>query len=539
MLGVPVSDVAVERRSAQRVRSQTVLFVLVTGYFALMAGLAFAGHFTFVFKTALVPIVAVFAALTGQGRRFARDWAPFLGVVLLFDSGRGIVYAIVTRWELPVYAGFPIAIDRSLLGGVTLPNLLQASWYDPRAVRLVDAAAMIVHASFFVCFIVFGLIVWTLRRDRFERYTVALAVLFAAGVAVFLVLPTMPPWMAFEQFHLIPPIHRLISGMYDTISPHLDRTFDVNPIAAFPSLHAGVPALCAFVAMHEFGKRGALVMVPFTVAMWLAVGYLGEHYLADVLAGAGLAAAAYVLVYRIDVKRARGALAVGGNRAKVIRAVVANPILCGVLLAVTAEGIGEASIALRRDYLPSDAFIESELRGRSDLADLWAARRALTRGDVSQALATADATLRDGVLQSTRDAALRLIAEIAVETRDVDVIRAHVAPLDAERRGLLGDLMLASSELLRGQQDAGNSRLVKARDSHPRTAAPVYLSTVEALASGRVTLEQARGIAIVLENPNGSFVDGRRFAAHLREAIAVPRAAASDRLWEALRVLTR
>jgi len=61
-------------------------------------------------------------ALSGRLRAFWIDWAPFLGLILLYDALRGLVYAAVTSIGLPVYMSYAIAGERLLLNWVENDN---------------------------------------------------------------------------------------------------------------------------------------------------------------------------------------------------------------------------------------------------------------------------------------------------------------------------------------------------------------------------------------------------------------------------------
>ncbi|MHB8503473.1 MAG: phosphatase PAP2 family protein [Candidatus Acidiferrales bacterium] len=83
---------------------------------------------------------------------------------------------------------------------------------------------------------------------------------------------------------------------------------DYNLYAAFPSLHAGFPVVAAAAAWQRNRVLGALLYC-WAVIVWLAVVYLGEHYVTDVVGGIAYAALAIAIVRTITARRAHGALA--------------------------------------------------------------------------------------------------------------------------------------------------------------------------------------------------------------------------------------
>src|ERR1700674_5059718 len=112
--------------------------------------------------------------------------------------------------------------------------------------------------------------------------------------ATYVVAPTSPPWLAQPSSvrHVIDDaIQRsgLPQGAVWLYSHH-----DYNLYAAFPSLHAGFPVVAA-VAAWQRNRAVGLLLSAWTVVVWLAVVYLGEHYVADVVGGLAYALVAIVI----------------------------------------------------------------------------------------------------------------------------------------------------------------------------------------------------------------------------------------------------
>jgi membrane-associated phospholipid phosphatase len=129
-----------------------------------------------------------------------------------------------------------------------------------------------------------------------------LAMSFAAFV-FFLLLPTAPPWYA-HNLGLLPGVHDLLNGtLPSAVSPYFQR-LDADPTAAFPSLHAAYPTLGA-LALWQVSRRTALFMVPWCLAVWFSVVFLGQHYVIDVAGGIILAVATWTLMMRFVTPRVR------------------------------------------------------------------------------------------------------------------------------------------------------------------------------------------------------------------------------------------
>ena len=67
-------------------------------------------------KTAIIPSLFAIAYLAGRFRAFVRDWAVFIGAVVLFDDCRGLVYGLMQHFELPVHMGYVIDAEHALFG---------------------------------------------------------------------------------------------------------------------------------------------------------------------------------------------------------------------------------------------------------------------------------------------------------------------------------------------------------------------------------------------------------------------------------------
>jgi tetratricopeptide (TPR) repeat protein len=332
------------------------------------------GRYTFLWKTAVIPVLLVAALVSRRFYRFIDDWSVYLAFILLFDFLRGFVFALVSSSDLPVYMGYVIDWEKTLCAGHVLPVLFQ-QWRgalpDPGP---VDELFTLVHGSHFAFFLVFGMAVWFLRGAEFRKYALAVTLLMYAALIGYLLVPTVPPWMAARDFAMLPHIHHVTAQIYNLEVPTLQEVFDINPIAAMPSLHAGVPTLCALIGLYHFGKA-AWFMPVYAALVGIAIIYLGEHYFVDVVAGAVLAGLIFVAVYH------------AGNRLQWLGwpAMPVKPILLSVLLLTAAEGIGHWTVSIAKPWRVTPSFAQRELVGKSDMADYYLGRLAYDAGDFRDA----------------------------------------------------------------------------------------------------------------------------------------------------------
>jgi membrane-associated phospholipid phosphatase len=87
-----------------------------------------------------------------------------------------------------------------------------------------------------------------------------------------------------------------------------------NPLAAMPSLHFATSVMAAQLLTETGPVAGALGWT-YTWTLGVALVYLGEHYAADLIAGAALTAAVRRLAPRAAPVLTRGARAVAALEA--------------------------------------------------------------------------------------------------------------------------------------------------------------------------------------------------------------------------------
>jgi len=161
-----------------------------------------------------------------------------------------------------------------------------------------DVVAAVLYLLHFVMPLSFAFLLWLRRADQFSRFTAAFLVVSYAALATFLLYPAAPPWLA-SQAGYLPEVHERVSTVLSAFParfhlPTVYALFDPNQVAAIPSLHAAYPLLILLFACRFFGLRG-LVVLPYVAGVWLAVVYLGEHYVFDVAVGALYSGGAFAL----------------------------------------------------------------------------------------------------------------------------------------------------------------------------------------------------------------------------------------------------
>jgi membrane-associated phospholipid phosphatase len=267
--------------------TERVFWVGVVAFVLAYVALIALGARFFVYKTAVMPIFVMYGALLRDRRAFIADWLRFLSGTVLFDLLRGATFVAVRHGVLPVFADYVIHLEKALFGTPAVPVVFQRA----RSFGL-DMSAVFLHGSHFAFFLLFGLVLWHVKRSQFDYFCRVLLLTMTGGLIGYVIVPTVPPWLAASQFHLLPPIVHVATDFYGRYLPDLFSVFDSNPVAAMPSLHAAFPTACAIVAWRTLGRRAGILTGLYAACLILSVIYLGEHYAVDALAGILLAAGA-------------------------------------------------------------------------------------------------------------------------------------------------------------------------------------------------------------------------------------------------------
>jgi hypothetical protein len=526
-------------------RTRTILVATIALYAIAMAALAVSGQFTFVSKTVVVPALFLVAVVTRRIGPFVRDWAVFLSVVVLFDSLRGYAYYLTVTLDRDIYMGYVIEFDRWIFGGQVGAVALQKLLWTGAAAGALDKILIVAHGSHFLVFLLLGFAIWYTRRERFDRFKLGMSLVIMVGVLGYFLVPTIPPWMAYEDFHVIPPVTRVFGELYNTQIPMLSKSFDVNPVAAMPSLHTAFPVFLTLAALATWGRRGAL-MIPYALAVILALVYGAEHYAADILAGIVLAAAAFVVAYRSPVLerwQAFSAAQIASSTGAVFRILNSD---ARRKLAVTAfllglsELTGQIAASGTPDWMPGARFAERELVGRSDLAHFYLGSAAYADRDFGTAVRELELAVRDAKAERDRLKAGRSLARAAYFDGDYPRAIAAFRELPFEKVAGRDGPLIAMAEVRAGRIDdaiATLSRLARAFPCNPEYA--FWRAAVGRIAGAEDPArlaEQTALLAARLDDPSAV-----RYAAILRELGAAKpgEVTTADRMVESLFGLKR
>ncbi len=242
-----------------------------------------------------------------------------LCVVVRRSRSRDIALGVLNMWaylaayEMPnddparlaerVRVRYPVAIDRAIGLGVPPTLRLQRAFSAVGRINRVERLLVWCHWVWFM--VPHGSVAYILLRrpERFPSSAARMYAVFDLGAVFYWAIPTAPPWWAAEHDELAV----CASDTADEKPGHVgrmmieygeqfwgDRWTDLydalggNPLAAMPSLHFATSLMAAHL-LTEVGPVAGAVGSAYAGLLGLALVYLGEHYVADLLAGAALA----------------------------------------------------------------------------------------------------------------------------------------------------------------------------------------------------------------------------------------------------------
>jgi membrane-associated phospholipid phosphatase len=227
---------------------------------------------------------------------FLRDWwLPMAALVVYFYS-RGLADEV---FKMPVHLQMPISVDSWLFAGdlptYWLQERLCGSPCDPASEpRWYDLSFAVVYTTHFVVGLTLAMVLWLWNRGEWKKWMRRYVGANLAALVIYVVYPMAPPWMASDEGYLAHEVFRITHRGWEEVGLgrfHLVLTGVGNPVAAMPSLHAGIAFLIALYGIQRLRTPLRWLLLAYPLAMSVGLVYFGEHYVIDIVAGALLAAA--------------------------------------------------------------------------------------------------------------------------------------------------------------------------------------------------------------------------------------------------------
>lgn len=254
---------------------------------ALLIVLAVFTNRTFLGWGLFATVAVLFVPVT-RARSFVGSFVPYAMVWFLFSALRSLAdETILARTANTNVAQF----ERWLFGGQLPTIVLQERFFDPNHLRWQDYFLTGIHWSYFLVPHAVAIRLWQADPALFRRYLSATTLLLTIGLGLYFLIPSNPPWLAPDPVNspaavqvtrIMEPVGVALGGGLYAASYRVIG--ESNPIAAMPSIHMAITWLLPLVAAMR-GRRWRLLATIYGGCMGLALVYLGEHYVVDVVAG--------------------------------------------------------------------------------------------------------------------------------------------------------------------------------------------------------------------------------------------------------------
>lgn len=227
-----------------------------------------------------------------RARSFVFGFVPYATVWFVFTFLRSFAdeTTLAETINLKVFQ-----FERWLFNGQIPTITLQDRFYEAGTLGVQDYFFTAIHWSYFIVPHAVAVRLWYKHPERFRQFVAALTVLLSAGLLIYFLIPTNPPWMAPEPINspAAAPVYRVMEAVARQIGGGLyEASYNVigesNPIAAMPSIHTAVTVLLVFPAWYA-GRRWFTAAMVYSVLMGITLVYTGEHYVVDVAMGAAVA----------------------------------------------------------------------------------------------------------------------------------------------------------------------------------------------------------------------------------------------------------
>ncbi len=250
--------------------------------------------------------------------RPARQWGILAIDLLLYclmwyayETTRGAADGKVLGIKFPLQIESVRNIDRFMFFGHD-PNTVLQDHFWTSTIHWYDKVASLTYFTHFIFVpIVMGAL-WATTHRQWARFMKRFATVLGVASAMFIVLPTVPPWMAAKNYHLLPPLTRSAGRGFTAMGLHAaavswKNALDWgNAVAAMPSLHASFALIVPAFFLPWIKPRWLKVAVfIFPVLMLTSLVYLAEHWVIDGLVGWAIVGASFWFWNRFEDRQRR------------------------------------------------------------------------------------------------------------------------------------------------------------------------------------------------------------------------------------------
>ena len=230
----------------------------------------------------------------GFRRSRGRDGAVWAAQMWAYKNAFEMPADREQRLEQRTHFDYPIAIDARIGGGIPPSQRMARHLRRRGRLSALDKALTFFYWTWEVePHVVIGWIRWR-RSDQFAAAAGRMAATFDLTLVGYWTVPTAPPWWVSEKLgRMNGDVRRVMVEVADWLKGEPnptegDHEMGANPFAAMPSDHFATAVMAAILLAEQDARLGALGWA-YALSLALALVYLGEHYVGDLLAGLALA----------------------------------------------------------------------------------------------------------------------------------------------------------------------------------------------------------------------------------------------------------
>jgi membrane-associated phospholipid phosphatase len=223
-----------------------------------------------------------------SSRGLLKSWIPLVMILLSYEALNGVVGSLAASDGIHSLYG----VDSFVWGG-NLTGWVQ-SYFNSST---LTSAMILLYELHMPLVVVTAFAIWRWRRGVFGHYVTVMAIVSFSALVTFVLFPTAPPWFTGAAKDL------LANGNANAapgLVSWLNGTILSDKFAAFPSLHTSYALVFGYF-MVRLDKRLALVVIPIVGGILFSTVYLGQHYVIDLLGGAGYVTASCLLAEKFQL----------------------------------------------------------------------------------------------------------------------------------------------------------------------------------------------------------------------------------------------
>ncbi|MCA9823122.1 MAG: phosphatase PAP2 family protein [Dehalococcoidia bacterium] len=217
-------------------------------------------------------------------RRDRLWWFAYVAGIFFYD----LLRAFADETAIPIRSGYVSSVDRALFFGMHPVESLQKAFFSTTSIGFADYFAVGVHWSFFIAPHAMAILIFVYRRPLFKPYVATVVGTMYLGLLLFFLLPTAPPWLAASEGQLH-GVYRVMDFVGGKVNASTYQSFyaalgEPNSVAAMPSIHMGV-TFAMYLWSRVYAPAWRWPLLVYTLVMGLALVYLAEHYVLDLVVG--------------------------------------------------------------------------------------------------------------------------------------------------------------------------------------------------------------------------------------------------------------